>query len=114
MHGKNVMGGYSDKISYEERWNVIHYIRSLQAKELKLTYSQLENTLNTVDKPAGANYMVASEEAHSVEMEHEDNHHHIEGDHHEGHDAHGDGHDAQEEEQDSHAGDHDHGDEGHH
>ena len=112
MHGKNVMGGYSDKISYEERWNVIHYIRSLQAKELK--YSQLENTLNTVDKPAGANYMVASEEAHSVEMEHEDNHHHIEGDHHEGHDAHGDGHDAHEEEHDSHEGDHDHGDEGHH
>ncbi len=32
MYGKNVMGGYSDKLSYEERWNVIHYIRSMQAK----------------------------------------------------------------------------------
>jgi len=31
MYGKNVMGGYADKLSYEERWNVIHYIRSIQA-----------------------------------------------------------------------------------
>ncbi len=30
MYGKNVMGGYADKLSYEERWQVIHYIRSLQ------------------------------------------------------------------------------------
>jgi mono/diheme cytochrome c family protein len=104
MHGKNVMGGYSDKISYEERWNVIHYIRSLQAKELKLTYSQLENTLNTVDRPAGANYMAAAVESHSIEMEHEDNHDHMEGDLHEGHDVHSDGHEEG----------HDEGDEGHH
>ena len=36
MYGKNVMGGYADKLSYEERWQVIHYIRSLQAKELSV------------------------------------------------------------------------------
>lgn len=30
MHGKNVMGSYKDKLSYEERWQVIHHIRSLQ------------------------------------------------------------------------------------
>lgn len=30
MHGYNVMGAYKDKLSYEERWLVIHYIRSLQ------------------------------------------------------------------------------------
>ena len=35
MYGKNVMGGYSDKLSFEERWQVIHYIRSLQAKAKK-------------------------------------------------------------------------------
>lgn len=46
MYGKNVMGGYSDKLSYEERWQVIHYIRSLQAKELKAVYTSEENTLN--------------------------------------------------------------------
>lgn len=38
MYGKNVMGGYSDKLSYEERWQVIHYIRSLQAKVKGLPY----------------------------------------------------------------------------
>ncbi|NND32973.1 MAG: c-type cytochrome [Saprospiraceae bacterium] len=46
MYGKNVMGGYADKLSYEERWQVIHYIRSLQAKEAGLEYSELRNTFN--------------------------------------------------------------------
>ncbi len=53
MYGKNVMGGYSDKLSYEERWQVIHYIRSLQAKDRKLAYSQETNTLNAVGVPGG-------------------------------------------------------------
>jgi outer membrane protein OmpA-like peptidoglycan-associated protein len=30
MHGKNVMGSYKTKLDVEERWLVIHYIRSLQ------------------------------------------------------------------------------------
>ncbi|MBK9337122.1 MAG: c-type cytochrome [Lewinellaceae bacterium] len=38
MYGLNVMGGYSDKLSFEERWQVIHYIRSLQAKSQNLPY----------------------------------------------------------------------------
>lgn len=46
MYGKNVMGGYADKLSYEERWQVIHWIRALQAKEKKLEYSEMANTLN--------------------------------------------------------------------
>lgn len=46
IYGKNVMGGYGDKMSYEERWQVIHYIRSLQAKTAKLKYNADENTLN--------------------------------------------------------------------
>lgn len=46
MYGKNVMGGYSDKLSYEERWQVIHYIRSLQAANRKLAYTASSNTLN--------------------------------------------------------------------
>lgn len=53
MYGKNLMGSYKDKLSFEERWQVIHYIRSLQAKELKLEYNQYLNTLNNVDRPAG-------------------------------------------------------------
>ncbi len=52
MYGKNVMGGYADKISYEERWQVVHYIRSLQAKDRKLVYAEEGNSLNTVDVPA--------------------------------------------------------------
>ncbi len=53
MYGKNLMGAYKDKLSFEERWQVIHYIRSLQAKELKLEYNQYVNTLNDIDRPAG-------------------------------------------------------------
>ena len=44
MKGYNVMGAYADKMNYEERWQVIHYIRRLQAKELGLEYSELANT----------------------------------------------------------------------
>jgi mono/diheme cytochrome c family protein len=46
MYGKNVMGGYADKLSYEERWDVVHYIRSCQAAEKKLEYSEAQNTLS--------------------------------------------------------------------
>lgn len=51
MYGKNVMGGYADKLSYEERWQVIHYIRSLQAKAKKLEYSELANTFGAGGTP---------------------------------------------------------------
>ncbi|MEM6318869.1 MAG: cytochrome c [Bacteroidota bacterium] len=51
MWGKNVMGHYKDKLSYEERWQVIHYIRSLQAKDRKLAYNENENTLNAYGIP---------------------------------------------------------------
>lgn len=46
MYGYNVMGGYADKMNYEERWQVIHYIRSLQAKETETEYNQEFNTFN--------------------------------------------------------------------
>jgi mono/diheme cytochrome c family protein len=38
IYGKNVMGGYSDKLSFEERWQVIHYVRSLQAASKSVPY----------------------------------------------------------------------------
>ena len=60
MYGKNVMGGYSDKLSYEERWQVIHYIRSLQAAEKKLVYNENENTLNEIDVPGNPTIPIAS------------------------------------------------------
>jgi hypothetical protein len=46
MYGKNVMGSYADKLSYDERWNVIHYIRSLQANSKNLKYNDKENTFS--------------------------------------------------------------------
>jgi hypothetical protein len=72
------MGGYSDKVSYEERWQVIHYIRSLQAKEAGATYNEEENTFNaTFGVPAASmptntvqTAMVVDGEAH-VGDEHE-------------------------------------------
>ena len=68
MFGKNLMGSYKDKLSHEERWQVIHYIRSLQAKELKLVYNQYENTLNDVEVPAGD--IVAEEPAEHMDEDH--------------------------------------------
>ena len=46
MHGYNAMGAYKDKIDYEERWQVIHYIRRLQANEKDVEYSPMANELN--------------------------------------------------------------------
>ncbi len=92
MHGKNLMGSYADKLSYEERWNVIHYIRSLQAKDKKLAYNQMENTLNAIDKPAG-DMVLAS----AVVMEH-----HNEEGHDNGHDSDHHGHDHGDHKEGSH------------
>ena len=61
MYGKNVMGPYSDKLTYRERWEVIHYIRSLQAATKKMEYSATANTLNAESTPWSA--MSASVEA---------------------------------------------------
>ncbi len=54
MYGKNVMGGYSDKLSYRERWEVIHYIRSLQAKVKGTTYSPAAEVSTDSASPAEA------------------------------------------------------------
>jgi mono/diheme cytochrome c family protein len=66
MHGKNVMGGYSDKLSYDERWYVIQYIRSLQAAAKKLEYSENANTFNTTDTPYSVIAAKKAAEAASV------------------------------------------------
>ncbi len=39
MKGRNLMGYFYDKLSYEERWDVIHYIRSMQAKKRGVKYT---------------------------------------------------------------------------
>ena len=53
MHGKNVMGAYRDKLNYEERFQVIHYIRALQAKWAKRTYDASGNDLVPREATAG-------------------------------------------------------------
>lgn len=54
MRGRNLMGAYNDKLNYEERWQVIHYIRSLQAADRDLQYNENVNTLNPAyGTPAG-------------------------------------------------------------
>ena len=69
MFGKNVMGSYTDKLSYKERWDVIHYIRSLQAKAKELEYNAQVNTLNSVDKPEASVHIAQIEEEDEVEMQ---------------------------------------------
>lgn len=111
MYGKNLMGSYKDKMSTEERWQVIHYIRSLQAKELKKVYNQTENTLNNIDVPAGEIVMMDKEEMHDA------GNHDAHG--HDGHghdDDHGHGHETDEHSgghgDEHHGDDHDHHHEG--
>ena len=78
MVGRNLMGSYKDKLNTKERWDVIHYIRSLQAKKLKLEYNQFKNTLNAVDRPAGeiviAETLEGHKESEGHDHDHNDNH----------------------------------------
>jgi len=97
------MGAYNDKLSYEERWQVIHYVRSLQAKESKLAYDHLTNTLDDYATPGGAEVMTYNVELPEGLHEHldgtqhgEDGHHHEDGEGHHDDDDHGEerhGHD---------------------
>jgi len=99
MYGKNLMGAYSDKMNVEERWQVIHYIRSLQAKEKGLKYNQFENTFTTADIPAGEIAPVVHEVMHNAES----------------HDTHGNDHHGEEHGHDAgHGNHHGEGDNDHH
>lgn len=92
MHGKNVMGGYADKLSYEERWQVIHYIRSLQAKDKKLEYNDKINTLNSVDMPKASSQFVALSSDYKSSIKGSHHHDNMDGHeglhHHQGHEGH--------------------------
>ncbi len=68
IYGKNLMGGYSDKLNFSERWDVIQYIRSLQAGAAKKLYSPMENTLNS-DVPAAMVKMAMSDMHEMNEVE---------------------------------------------
>ncbi|MEM1318853.1 MAG: cytochrome c [Bacteroidota bacterium] len=101
MHGKNVMGNYKDKLSYEERWQVIHYIRALQAKDKGLVYDETENTLNSNDyNVPGSKVKVVATKMES----HDGDHGHGDGDH-----SSHDGDHSGDAEHSHEGGDHDHG-----
>lgn len=94
FYGRNLMGAYADKLSYEERWQVIHHIRSLQAKEKKLAYDENANTLNsTFGTPVGQLPPMAENDrgaapAQEAEAAHEEGHEeggHDSGEHDSGH-----------------------------
>ena len=69
MYGYNVMGAYADKMSFEERWQVIHYIRSLQAKENGTEYSETANTFNPAVGTPLSEYDPLAQQADPQEME---------------------------------------------
>jgi mono/diheme cytochrome c family protein len=71
MYGKNVMGGYADKLSYQERWDVIHYIRACQAAEKKLDYNEKTNTLKPTAAITDSAYqaMAAKKVAPTIKVE---------------------------------------------
>lgn len=77
MHGRNLMGNYKDKLSYQERWQVIHYIRSLQAGPASLAYNEKENTFRpgieipgaTIPKPV-VSIVVKAEKAEAHADDH--------------------------------------------
>ncbi|MBK7370802.1 MAG: cytochrome c [Saprospiraceae bacterium] len=70
MFGRNLMGSYADKLSYQERWQVIQYIRSLQAKDKKLQYDETANSFNS-DIPFAKWAPQPSGEAGKAMQEHE-------------------------------------------
>lgn len=87
IHGRNLMGGYADKLSYKERWQVIQYIRSLQAASKKLEYSESANTLNSdtpyaviaarmaAEKAAAMTHTATDTTQHKSEAKHDQGHH---------------------------------------
>ncbi len=90
MHGKNVMGGYADKLSYKERWQVMQYVRSLQAKNAGKTYSPSENNFNQDITWTNYEASHAHEKMEAHDMKEDKSHEekpasHDTGDHHDSH-----------------------------
>jgi len=108
MYGKNVMGGYADKLSYEERWQVIHYIRSQQAAEFGFDYTPVEVQAYASPQLNLPEIFSEGHAAHGGHGDHGGSGH----DSHGGDDAHGTHGDAHDEGGHDHD-DHDHGDDGH-
>ena len=70
LHGKGMMQSHADKLSPAERWEVIHYIRSLQATEKGVDYNPVA-AVNVA--PSMEETMEAVTEEHTEEQ-HEEAH----------------------------------------
>ncbi|TXF87555.1 cytochrome c [Neolewinella aurantiaca] len=85
MYGYNAMGAYADKINYEERWQVIHYIREMQAKKQEKEYSPMANTFNASFGTPGSNFeSLTGQSIPSTHEVMEEGEHHSDGDDHSG------------------------------
>ncbi|MEZ4886470.1 MAG: cytochrome c [Chitinophagales bacterium] len=61
-YGKNLMGSYASQLTKEERWNVIAYIKSMQAKQIEKDYKV---SLDDAYKVALGNSPIPTKEAAS-------------------------------------------------
>jgi mono/diheme cytochrome c family protein len=72
MHGKGKMQSHADKLTPDERWMVIHYIRELQAKKTGVEYNPMVS-VNTA--PSSVNESVVPEEVEPNEAhDHQEGH----------------------------------------
>ena len=74
MHGKGMMQSHADKLTPDERWTVIHYIRSLQAIKKGVDYNPVVsvNAPPVLEDPASLedNEESTEEEVHEEDHEH--------------------------------------------
>jgi mono/diheme cytochrome c family protein len=52
MYGQGVMGSYTSQVQYEDRWKIVHYVRTLQGTEAAASDSAA--VLNEVPKDSAA------------------------------------------------------------
>jgi len=72
-HGKNLMGGYSSQLNQEERWQVISYIKDMQAKHIaKEQKISEEAALQQIFKGSG---YISEAQAAAMEKAHAQPHH---------------------------------------
>lgn len=61
MHGKGVMGSYASQLEAEDRWKVIHYVESLQGKEMAMEAPEFDPShLDAASIETGMAYRLSS------------------------------------------------------
>ncbi len=73
MHGKGKMQSHVDKLSPDERWMVIHYIRSLQSKKTGVEYNPVVS-VNTAPSSMEESVVESEGDEHSEVHDGQDGH----------------------------------------